>query len=86
MDYEAYAKEFYGTSYHNAKNPTKLHDACKWLDKALKFKTQNKLNIKKNQNNLQHNSQNQNKNLHIIPQQTNILNLNKSINYSLLSL
>ena len=47
MDYEAYAKQFYGASYHNAKNPAKLHDACKWLDKALKFKTQNKLNIKK---------------------------------------
>lgn len=37
MDYEAYAKKFYGASYHNAKNPTKLHDACKWLDKAIGF-------------------------------------------------
>lgn len=37
MDYEAYAKKFYGASCHNAKNPTKLHDACKWLDKAIGF-------------------------------------------------
>ena len=47
MDYEAYAKEFYGTSYHNAKNPTKLHDACKWLDKAIGFEAQGELGTKK---------------------------------------